>query len=56
MDEPESPKVIFRESQKKFDDNDPSPAHLEIVKYSMPSPICLNRPLIMILDQVSMRC
>ncbi|KAH7730752.1 CBN-RRF-3 protein [Aphelenchoides avenae] len=55
LNEPESPKVIFRDSQKKFDDNDPSPAFLEVVKYSMPSPICLNRPLIMIVDQVSQK-
>ncbi|VDK85234.1 unnamed protein product [Onchocerca ochengi] len=45
--------VIFRKSQKKFEDDEESAAEIEVVKYSMPSPVCLNRPLIMILDQVS---
>ena len=46
------PLVIFRKSQEKFyvDDDE---EHLEIVKYSMPSPVCLNRPMIAILDWVS---
>ncbi|VDN22406.1 unnamed protein product [Gongylonema pulchrum] len=47
--------VVFRRSQKKFDEDEQNPAELEVVKYSMPSPVCLNRPLIMILDQVSER-
>ncbi|KAI6181423.1 RNA-directed RNA polymerase [Aphelenchoides besseyi] len=48
------PDVVFRESQKKFDDSDDETKEiLEVVKYSMPSAVCLNRPMIMILDQVS---
>ncbi|KAI6227443.1 RNA-directed RNA polymerase [Aphelenchoides fujianensis] len=48
------PDVVFRESQKKFEDTeDETKATLEVVKYSMPSPVSLNRPLIMILDQVA---
>uniref|UniRef100_A0A0R3RPA9 RNA-directed RNA polymerase n=1 Tax=Elaeophora elaphi TaxID=1147741 RepID=A0A0R3RPA9_9BILA len=45
--------IIFRKSQKKFEEDEESAAEVEVVKYSMPSPVCLNRPLIMILDQVS---
>uniref|UniRef100_A0A914X030 RNA-dependent RNA polymerase n=1 Tax=Plectus sambesii TaxID=2011161 RepID=A0A914X030_9BILA len=45
--------IEFRESQKKFDDPEDTSQLLEVVKYSMPSPLFLNRPLVMILDQVS---
>lgn len=44
--------IKFRPSQKKFAakrDNQ----KLEIVKYSSPVSICLNRPVINILDQVN---
>ncbi|CAD5216017.1 unnamed protein product [Bursaphelenchus xylophilus] len=45
--------IVFRESQHKFEDaKEDDKATLEVVKYSMPSQVCLNRPLIMILDQV----
>ncbi|KAM3728655.1 RNA-dependent RNA polymerase [Dirofilaria immitis] len=53
LDELDQTNVIFRKSQKKFEEDDESAAEIEVVKYSMPSPVCLNRPLIMILDQVS---
>ncbi|KAF8382708.1 rrf-3 [Pristionchus pacificus] len=54
LDAPGEPRVIFRNSQNKFigsaeDDS----SILEVVKYAMPSPMCLNRPLITILDFVS---
>ena len=45
-------KVIFRASQVKFADPDNNSRFLEVVKYSMPSTVYLNRPLINILDQV----
>ncbi|TKR67258.1 hypothetical protein L596_023438 [Steinernema carpocapsae] len=47
--------IVFRESQMKFIDYERGSQGpvLEVVKYSMPSPVCLNRPLIMILDQVA---
>ncbi|GMT04159.1 hypothetical protein PENTCL1PPCAC_26333, partial [Pristionchus entomophagus] len=56
LDAPGQPRVIFRKSQNKFigsaeDDS----SILEVVKYAMPSPMCLNRPLITILDYVSER-
>lgn len=49
------PKVIFRKSQQKFGEGggDLQDEYLEVVKYAMPSPVCLNRPFITILDQVS---
>ncbi|CAI5441415.1 unnamed protein product [Caenorhabditis angaria] len=49
------PKIIFRKSQRKFLDGSGgmTPDYLEVVKYAMPSPVCLNRPFITILDQVS---
>ncbi|GMS82575.1 hypothetical protein PENTCL1PPCAC_4750, partial [Pristionchus entomophagus] len=54
LDAPGQPRVVFRKSQNKFigsaeDDS----SILEVVKYAMPSPMCLNRPLITILDYVS---
>ncbi|KHN85807.1 RNA-dependent RNA polymerase 1 [Toxocara canis] len=44
--------VVFRRSQKKFEEDESEAAELEVVKHSMPSSVCLSRPLIMILDQV----
>lgn len=46
---------LFRKSQKKFGEGagDLQEDYLEVVKYAMPSPVCLNRPFITILDQVS---
>ncbi|EJW84764.1 RNA-dependent RNA polymerase, partial [Wuchereria bancrofti] len=41
LDELDQANIVFRKTE------------VEVVKYSMPSPVCLNRPLIMILDQVS---
>uniref|UniRef100_A0A915PTN4 RNA-directed RNA polymerase n=1 Tax=Setaria digitata TaxID=48799 RepID=A0A915PTN4_9BILA len=55
LDELGEVNVIFRKSQKKFEEDEESAAEVEVVKYSMPSPVCLNRPLIMILDQVSQK-
>ena len=45
--------VEFRDSQKKFEDPEDTSQMIEVVKYAMPSPVFLNRPFIMILDQVS---
>ncbi|VDM08163.1 unnamed protein product [Wuchereria bancrofti] len=53
LDELDQANIVFRKSQKKFEEDEESAAEVEVVKYSMPSPVCLNRPLIMILDQVS---
>nr|CRZ22694.1 BMA-RRF-3, isoform a [Brugia malayi] len=53
LDELDQVNIVFRKSQKKFEEDDESAAEVEVVKYSMPSPVRLNRPLIMILDQVS---
>uniref|UniRef100_A0A1I7UR53 RNA-directed RNA polymerase n=1 Tax=Caenorhabditis tropicalis TaxID=1561998 RepID=A0A1I7UR53_9PELO len=49
------PKVIFRKSQQKFGEGggEMQDEYLEVVKYAMPSPVCLNRPFITILDQVA---
>lgn len=51
----EVPKIMFRKSQQKFQDGTGSQMtdYLEVVKYAIPSPVCLNRPFITILDHVS---
>ncbi|WKY17144.1 hypothetical protein Q1695_001623 [Nippostrongylus brasiliensis] len=51
------PKIVFRRSQMKFKERCDEQENniLEVVKYSMPSPVCLNRPLITILDQVTQK-
>lgn len=43
------PAIVFRKSMKKYDSPDNS---LGILKYSLPRPVFLNRPLINILDQL----
>ncbi|KAK5967222.1 RNA-dependent RNA polymerase [Trichostrongylus colubriformis] len=58
LDLPKScPKIAFRKSQMKFKERceDQENNILEVVKYSMPSAVCLNRPLITILDQVTQK-
>ncbi|KJH45340.1 RNA dependent RNA polymerase [Dictyocaulus viviparus] len=51
------PKIVFRKSQMKFKERCEEQENnvLEVVKYSMPSAVCLNRPLITILDQVTQK-
>ncbi|VDL73713.1 unnamed protein product [Nippostrongylus brasiliensis] len=51
------PKIVFRRSQMKFKERCDEQENniLEVVKYSMPSPVCLNRPLITILDQTNLQ-
>ncbi|KAK6725530.1 hypothetical protein RB195_004073 [Necator americanus] len=46
-------KMVFRESQVKFLTDRGEKESIEIVKYSGPSAVALNKPLISILDQVS---
>ncbi|CAI2306959.1 unnamed protein product [Caenorhabditis sp. 36 PRJEB53466] len=48
-------KILFRESQLKFLSNDGKSKEwpIEIVKWSTPTPLTLNRPFISILDHVS---
>ncbi|CAJ0957800.1 unnamed protein product, partial [Mesorhabditis belari] len=53
LDKYDGPKVIFRKSQEKFHDIQDGDSLLEVVKYSMFSPVCLNRPLINVIDQVA---
>lgn len=40
--------IVFRKSQKKFEEDEEEIAELEVVKYSLPTSACLSRPLIMI--------
>ncbi|CAJ0595851.1 unnamed protein product [Cylicocyclus nassatus] len=46
-------KMIFRESQQKFVTKRKEKEAIEIVKYSSPSPVALNKPFICILNQTS---
>ncbi|PAV75828.1 hypothetical protein WR25_22760 [Diploscapter pachys] len=46
-------KAVFRKSQMKFTEDEREEDVIEVIKYAMPSPMCLNRPMITIMDHVS---
>ncbi|KHJ96424.1 RNA dependent RNA polymerase [Oesophagostomum dentatum] len=48
-------KMVFRDSQVKFSTVRKEKETIEIVKYSTPSTVALNKPFICILDQVSQK-
>lgn len=47
---------VCRQSQFKFETNEEQQKKIELVKYSTPVNVLLNRPLINILDQVKLLC